>query len=143
MKKFSGFLFLIGLIAVLWLAAYISYTSGDIAGTYITFGLGASFTILLMYSIHHCLNLKRKDEFVSQNFEIIMTHFHHIEEIKQNLYYLHTIWLDAEGNQYLFKSDELQYNPTIALRGQLIPVKISQLNRSYYTMDLSSLPKLA
>lgn len=143
MREVIGFLILIGLIIVLWSGAYVFYSQGDMTGTYVTFGFGAFFAVLFIYSIHYYMNLKRRDEFVHQDYETIMTHFHHVENTGNDWYIIHTIWLDPEGNQYFFKSDMIKYNPEMVLRDKLVPVKVSLLNRTYYTMDLSSLPKLA
>jgi len=143
MREAVGFLIMAGLIIVLWSGAYAFYSQGNITGMYVFFGFGALFAVLFVYSIHYYMNLKRRDEFVSQDFEVIMTHFHHVEDQGSDWYVIHTIWLDDEGNQHFFKSDMIKYNPEIALRDKQIPVKVSQLNHTYYTMDLSSLPKLA
>lgn len=143
MREVGGFLLLSGIIAVLWSGAYVFYSQGDITGMYVAFGIGAFFAVLFVYSVHYYINLKRRDDFVSQDFEVIMTHFHHVEDQGNDWYVIHTIWLDDEGHQHFFKSDMIKYNPEIALRDKQIPVRVSLLNRTYYTMDLSSLPKLA
>lgn len=142
MKEALGYLLMIVLITIFWSASYMFYTRGDITGTYIAFSFGAFLVLLFIFCIHYYIKIRRRNEFVSQDFETVMTHFHYVEKIG-DFYIVHTIWIDSEGDQYMFKSDMIKYNPEIVLKDKLVPVKISLLNRNYYTMDLSSLPKLA
>ena len=52
-------------------------------------------------------------------------------------------WLNPTDNQmYVFKSDDLSYNPESLLVGKEIEVYIDPINPKRYYLDISNLPKL-
>lgn len=145
MKQFFGYALLVTLIVVLWGASYMIYTdSGDMLGVGISFGFGALFASLLVFSIGYELRKVRRRYIVEEDYAEIMTDLYRIEKLAENHYYIHTRWQDEDGGaEYFFKSDYILFDPERFVRGRKIPVKISQQNYKLYYVDLSFLPKLA
>lgn len=146
MKQVFGYLLLLGLIFICWWAAFVFYTGGpgDRPGVYIAGGFGMLFTALLVYAITYEARKVRRKAFVDEDYDLIMTDLDHIEALGENLYYVHTKWIDPDGGAiYYFKSEYIEFNPESFLVGKDIPVKISRRNYKLYTVDLSILPKLA
>ena len=53
-------------------------------------------------------------------------------------------WLSPADNQiYVFKSDDLNYDPTSYVSGKEITVYIDPTNPQKYYVDVSTLPKVA
>lgn len=144
MKQVFGYLLLFGLIFVCWWAAYMFYAAGKTPGVFIAGFFGVLFTSALLYAVSYEWRKVRRVAFVNEDYDLIMTQLDHIEVLGEDLYYVHTKWVDPDGGAvFYFKSEYIQFNPESFLRGKEIPVKISRQNYKVYTVDLSFLPKLA
>ncbi len=61
----------------------------------------------------------------------------------QTTYQIVAQWLNPSNNQmYVFKSDDLTYNPESVVLGKDIDVYIDPINPQKYYMDISTLPKM-
>lgn len=61
----------------------------------------------------------------------------------QTTYQIIAQWLNTTDNQmYIFKSDDLTYNPESVVSGKDIDVYIDPINPQKYYMDISTLPKI-
>lgn len=144
MKQFFGYLLLFGLIFVCWWASYTFYMAGETPGVFIAGFFGALFTGLLIFAWGYEIRKKQRASFVDQDYDLIMTTLDYVEQLGENLYYVHTKWIDPDGGAvYYFKSEYIEFNPKQFLENREIPVKISRKNHKLYTVDLSVLPELA
>lgn len=144
MKQAFGYFLLIGIITACWWPAMMFFSQGDVTGGFVCLGIGSIFAGLLVFAISYEIKIKQNQNFVNQDYEVLMTEFDYVEELGTDLYYVHTKWVDENGGaEYFFKSTYIQFNPERFLIGKQIPVKISVTDYKRYVVDLSMLPKKA
>lgn len=144
MKQVFGYLLLISLITIIWSASIMFFSRGDTAGGFVCFGIGSIFASLLVFAVVSEVRAKTNRDFVEKSYEVVNTELNYVEALSDDLFYVHTKWVDPDGGaEYFFKSRYLAYNPERFLKGKSIPVKISTTNYKRYVVDLSMLPKKA